>query len=84
MLALVADGLKPVKLLGPCKRTQHFWPKTPKNTQQCCDLLRPFAWAFRLIISHANSQGEQRDKLKILGRCGGVPESLLAQKANNW
>ena len=23
---------------GPCKRTQHCW------AQQCCDLLRPFAW----------------------------------------
>ena len=22
----------------------------PTNTQQCCDLLRPFAWAFRLIL----------------------------------
>ena len=49
MLALVAYSLKPVKLLGPCKRTQHFWPKTPNNTQQCCDLLRPFAWTFRFL-----------------------------------
>ena len=24
----------------------HCWPKTPNNTQQCCDLLRPFARAF--------------------------------------
>ena len=28
MLALVAYSLKSVKLLGPCKRTQHCWPKT--------------------------------------------------------
>ena len=47
MLALVAYSLKSVKLLGPCKRTQHCWPKNPNNTQQCCDSLRPFAWAFR-------------------------------------
>ena len=26
LLALVAYSLKPVKLLGPCKRTQHCWP----------------------------------------------------------
>ena len=55
---LVACCLKPVKLLGPCKRTQHCLPKNPNNTQQCCDLLRPFAWAFivRTIISHTKSQ----------------------------
>ena len=45
VLALVVYSLKPVKLLSPCKRTQHCWPRTPNNTQQCCDLLRPFAWA---------------------------------------
>ena len=48
MLALVPHSLKPVKRLGPCKRTQHCWPKTPNNTQQCCDLLRPFAWVLRV------------------------------------
>ena len=32
MLALVAYSLEPVKLLGPCKRTQHCWPKTPTAT----------------------------------------------------
>ena len=26
MLALIAHSLKPVKLFGPCKRTQHCWP----------------------------------------------------------
>ena len=46
MLALVAYSLKPVKRLGPCKRTQHYWPKIPNNTPQCRDLLRSFAWAF--------------------------------------
>ena len=40
----VAYSLKPVKISGPCKRTQLWWPNTPNNTQQCCDLLRPFAW----------------------------------------
>ena len=29
MLALVGYSLKPVKLLGPCQRTQHCWPKKP-------------------------------------------------------
>ena len=49
LLALVAYSLRPVKLLDPCKRTQHCWPKTSNNTQRCCDLLRPFAWAFRAL-----------------------------------
>ena len=46
LLALVAYSLKPVKLLGPCKRTQHCWPTTPNNVGSCWHLLRPFAWAF--------------------------------------
>ena len=33
MLALVYS-LKPVKLLGPCKRTQHCWQKNPNNTHK--------------------------------------------------
>ena len=36
LLALVAYILKPVKLLGPCKRTQTLWTN---NTQQCWELL---------------------------------------------
>ena len=39
MLALVAYSLKPVKLLSPCKRTQHYWPKNPttrNNVVTCC------------------------------------------------
>ena len=35
MLAFVAYGLKPVEVLGSYKRTQHCWPKTSNNTQQC-------------------------------------------------
>ena len=37
MFALVVSSLRPVKLLGPCKWTQHCCPKTPNNTQQCWD-----------------------------------------------
>ena len=48
MLALVAYSLKPVKLLGPCKRTQHCRPTTPNNVGSCWHSFRPFAWA--LII----------------------------------
>ena len=45
-------SLKPVKLLGPCKRTQHCWSTTPNNVGSCWHLLRPFAWAFtRQFIS---------------------------------
>ena len=47
LLALVSYSLKPVKLLGPCKRTQQCLPKIPNNTQQNCDLLRPFAGALK-------------------------------------
>ena len=47
LLALVTYSLKPVKLLGPCKRTQHCWPTTPNIVGSCWHLLRPFAWALR-------------------------------------
>ena len=47
LLTLVAYSLKPVKLLGPCKRTQHCWPTTPNNVGSCWHLLRPFAWALK-------------------------------------
>ena len=40
---------------GPSKRTQHCWPKTPNNTQQCCDLLRPFTWALSVYTNKAIS-----------------------------
>ena len=53
MLSLVAYSLKPLELLGTCKRTQHCWPKTHNNTQQCCDLLRPFAWALSSKLSYS-------------------------------
>ena len=49
MLALVAYSLKPVKLLGPCKRTQHCWPTTPNNVGSCWHLLCPFAWVFKVV-----------------------------------
>ena len=49
LLALVAYKLKPVKLLGPCKRTQHCWPTTSNNVGSCWHLLRPFAWVFTNI-----------------------------------
>ena len=48
LLALVAYSLKPVKLLGPCKRTQHCWPTTPNNVGSCWHLLCQFAWALKL------------------------------------
>ena len=47
LLALAGYSLKPVKLLGSCKRTQHCWPATPSNVGSCWHLLRPFAWAFK-------------------------------------
>ena len=36
LLALVAYRLKPVKVLGPCKRMQHCWLTTHNNIATCC------------------------------------------------
>ena len=36
MLTLVAYSLKPVKLLGPYERTQHYWPTTRNSVVTCC------------------------------------------------
>ena len=56
MLALVAYSLKPVKPLGPCKRTQHCWPATPNNVGICWHLLRPlFAWASKEQLNDRSS-----------------------------
>ena len=68
LLAVVTYSLNPVKLLGPYKRTQHCWPKTPNNTQQCCDLFRPFAWALRYSLGKRGGGGG--------GRGGGRLEEL--------
>ena len=66
LLALVAYSLKPVKLLGPCKRTQHCWPKPPNSMLQCCDLLRPFAWAFTVAHKcNAKLQMSQYKKINV-------------------
>ena len=35
-LRVVAQSLKPVKRLAPCKRTQHCWPTTPNIVGSCC------------------------------------------------
>ena len=32
---VVAQSLKPVKLLFPCKRTQHCWPTAPNIASVC-------------------------------------------------
>ena len=47
LMAVVVCSLKPVKLLGPCKRTQHCWPTTATNVGSCWHFLRPFAWALK-------------------------------------
>ena len=41
------------------KRTQHCSSKNPNNTQQCCDLLRPFAWAFKELTSFSKLLSSQ-------------------------
>ena len=40
-LDVAAQSLKQVKLLAPCKRTQHCWPTTPNIVE--CYMLRQFA-----------------------------------------
>ena len=62
MLALVGtccvySSLKPVKRLGPCKRTQHCWPTTRNNVGSCWHLLRLFAWAIKAHANGANIVG---------------------------
>ena len=41
LLGVVAQSLKPVKLLATCKRTQHCWPTTSNIVG--CYMLGPFA-----------------------------------------
>ena len=36
LLDVVAQSLKPVKLLAPCKRLQHCWPTGPSVVGSCC------------------------------------------------
>ena len=36
LLDVVAQSLKPVKLLPSCKRTQHCWLTTPNTVGSCC------------------------------------------------
>ena len=48
LLIVVAQGLKPVKLLAPCKRTQHL---LANNSQHFREFLRPFACSFSFRIS---------------------------------
>ena len=36
LLRVVAQSLKPVILLAPCKRTQHCWLTTPNIVGSCC------------------------------------------------
>ena len=66
LLTFVASSLKTVKNLGPCKRMQHCWPKAPNNTQQCCDLLRPFAWALLYLTTHQLFMGSLKRTLFIV------------------
>ena len=58
MLALVGTRcieFETGQTFGPSKLTQHCWPKTPNNTQQCCDWLRPFARALSVYTNKAIS-----------------------------
>ena len=55
LLVLVAYSLKPLKLLGPANGRNIVGQKTPQNTQQCCDLLHPFARALSVYTNKALS-----------------------------
>ena len=43
LFAIVAYSSKPVKLLGPCRRTQHCWLNTPQQLSRCFRLHGPFS-----------------------------------------
>ena len=49
LFRVVAQSLKGVKLSAPCKRTQHCWLTC--NSQNCWELLRPFARCLKQIRS---------------------------------
>ena len=50
LLRVVAQSLKPVKRLATCKRTQQLLTLFVGPSQQCWELLRPFACSFRVLI----------------------------------
>ena len=81
LLVLVAYSLKPVKLLGPCKRTQHCWPTTPNIVGSCWYLLRPFAWAFILWQFHCLTT--EPHQVNIFGVCSLSQPEHLKQKKDN-
>ena len=75
LLALFACSLKPVKLLGPCKRTQHCWPTTPNNVGSCWHFLRPFAWALNapLLVFDSSCPSRKSNNLyQLLLVCSTV------------
>ena len=67
LLALVAYSLKPVKLLGSCKRTQLCWPTTPNivgpnNVVTCCVRLHGTTTMLALVAYSLKP-------VKLLGPC---------------
>ena len=51
LLDVVAQSLKPVKLLPSCKRTQHCWLTTPNIVGSCCARLHV---ALRFVAKNAS------------------------------
>ena len=81
MLALVAYSLKPVKLLGPCKRTQNCWPTTPSIVGSCWHLLRPFAWTFtKLFFGLTHTDSRKLHKVIRSPRLHGISKALLSER----
>ena len=50
LLRVVAQSLKPVKLLAPCKRTQHCWLTTPNIVGSCCARLHVAKYVSYLTV----------------------------------
>ena len=62
LLCAVAQSLKPVKLLAPCKRTYHCWPATPNILGRCCARLHV------ALLKQLRRKCTQTPKVKILGK----------------
>ena len=58
LLRVVAQSLKPVKRLAPCKRTQHCWPTTPNIVGSYCARLH--------VALHYTLNVRSRGKLLVL------------------
>ena len=80
LLGVVAQSLKPVKLLAPCKRTQHCWPTTPNIVG--CYMLRPFAHPVACCCVLLGVVAQSLKPIRLLATCKRT-QQLPTLLANN-